>query len=119
MKDLVHELPGIARIRARFVEMLEDRQKEIAASALAAWDATSAAYINENLGNARAILHQIAGSAGSLGLVELGDTARSCEEDIIDHLEGPNAGSDTCPDGLIASMDAFIAKCRTLLDEQD
>ena len=73
---MLAELPGIERIRKRFVEMLDERQTLIATHGLAAWDGTTVDEIKGNLASAQAILHQIAGSAGSLGFEELGRLAR-------------------------------------------
>ena len=84
------ELPGIERIRARFLEMLEQRQRALAEHALAAWEGTSLQDINDNLTEARRILHQIAGTAGSLGFDDLGTIARDNEVAIDTHLDGPS-----------------------------
>ena len=66
------ELPGLDRVRNRFLEMLVPRQEQIAAHAVAAWDGETVEEITGNLASAQAILHQIAGTAGSLGFVDLG-----------------------------------------------
>ena len=84
---MLAELPGIERIRKRFVEMLDERQTLIATHGLAAWDGTTVDEIKGNLASAQAILHQIAGSAGSLGFEELGRLARQCETQIVEHLD--------------------------------
>jgi len=108
------ELPGLDHIRGRFVELLQGRKMTIAQHALAAWDAETAEDINANLEDARAILHQIAGTAGTVGFPELGEDAYYCETQIIAHLEGAYSDLAICPGGIIWSIDAFIASCDTL-----
>lgn len=115
MKDMVTELPGLTRVRARFIEMLGPRQEQIALHAIAAWDGKVAEDINENLNAAKAILHQIAGSAGSLGLNDLGEKAHICENEIIAHLKSPEANQAECPGHLINNIDLFLEDCRKLL----
>lgn len=112
MTKLMTELPGIERIRRRFIEMLAERQTQIASHGLAAWDGKTVEEITSNLAGAQAILHQIAGSAGSLGFEELGQTARACELQIVDHLAGPDADRAACPIELISALDDFVALCR-------
>jgi HPt (histidine-containing phosphotransfer) domain-containing protein len=118
MKDMVKELPGLDRVRGRFLTMLEDRQERIAQHALMAWEGETLEQINGNLASAQAILHQIAGTAGSLGFAELGQSARASETEIIAHLEGPDADLAICPGELIYHIDIFVADCRDLLDQQ-
>ncbi len=50
---MLAELPGIERIRQRFVEMLDERQTLIATHGLAAWDGTTVDEIKSNLASAR------------------------------------------------------------------
>jgi HPt (histidine-containing phosphotransfer) domain-containing protein len=115
---MMNELPGIDRVRGRFLDMLEQRQSAIAAHALAAWDGSSLEDINGNLAAAQAVLHQIAGSAGSLGFPDLGKAARHCETEIIAHLEGPDADLAICPGELIYHLDRFVSDCRAVISEQ-
>jgi HPt (histidine-containing phosphotransfer) domain-containing protein len=115
MKDMVTELPGLSRVRARFIEMLGPRQEQIAMHAIAAWDGKTAADICDNLDAAKAILHQIAGSAGSLGMGELGEMAHQCENEIIAHLKSPEATQAICPGHVINNVDQFLENCRALL----
>ncbi|QUJ76713.1 Hpt domain-containing protein [Sulfitobacter albidus] len=108
------ELPGLDKIRARFVEMLEERSSRIAQHALAAWDAETAEEINRNLSDAKDILHQIAGSAGTVGFPELGAMAQECEMEIIAHLDGEYADLAVCPGQIIWRIDGFVASCLEL-----
>ncbi len=109
-------MPGIEAIQTRFVTMLQDRQAAIARHALNAWDGETLDQINDNLAAAQATLHQIAGSAGSLGFATLGMSARSCEAEIIAHLEGPDADLAICPGELMYHLDKFVSDCRALID---
>lgn len=114
MNALAHEMPGMDRIRTRFVDLLADRKSSIALHALAAWDGESVAVINENLEQARCILHQIAGTAGTVGFPDLGTTALQCEAQIIAHLEGPYADLAICPGEIIWRIDTFVEACDAL-----
>ena len=115
---MLAELPGIERIRKRFVEMLDERQTLIATHGLAAWDGTTVDEIKGNLASAQAILHQIAGSAGSLCFEELGRLARQCETQIVEHLAGPRAERAHCPIEIISELDRFVAHSRHQIDAQ-
>ncbi|QFT59064.1 Hpt domain protein [Sulfitobacter sp. THAF37] len=117
MKDMVEELPGLAKVRARFLEMLADRQARIAEHALKAWDGETLEEINGNLEAAKAILHQISGTAGSLGFTDLGEAARASEAEVIAHLEGPDADLAICPGEIVHHMDLFVKHCEDTLRE--
>ncbi len=108
------EIPGLDRIRDRFVDMLGDRKTTIAQHALAAWDGKTADDINANLTAARATLHLIAGTAGTVGFPELGHSALHCEQEIIDHLDGPDAVLAVCPGEIIWRIDDFVASCNKI-----
>lgn len=71
--------PGLERIRARFLEMLDERLTEM--------ERLSKDPSRESLLASQLILHKIAGSAGTLGLADLGERARICENQIISHLD--------------------------------
>jgi len=112
------ELPGIERIRARFLDMLEQRQRALAEHALAAWEGSTLQVINDNLAEARTILHQIAGTAGSLGFDDLGTVARDNELAIDAHLDGPKGKIANCPTEIIFGLDDFLKSSETLIAEQ-
>ena len=109
-------LPGIDRIRSRFLEMLKTRQISIAEYALTAWESYELEEINGSLTLARTLLHQIAGTAGSLGFEDLGNQARSIETEIDAHLAGPDADLAICPSPLFFQLDSFVQLCQTVLD---
>lgn len=111
------ELPGIERIRIRFLQMLCDRQFAIAEHALAAWESDSVDVIHSNLVSARTLFHQIAGTAGSLGFEKLGDEARNSEIAIDKHLESAQAQVASCPSELIFGMDDFLKISQALIEE--
>lgn len=117
MSALAHQMPGMDRIRARFIELLEDRKSNIAQHALAAWDGESVDVINSNLELARNILHQIAGTAGTVGHPDLGTIAQQCEAQIIAHLEGPYADLAICPGEIIWRIDTFVEACDALASQ--
>ena len=114
MSAAAFELPGLERIRGRFVQLLNTRKSRIAHHALAAWDAKNANDITANLEEARSILHQISGTAGTVGYPDLGILAQQCEARIIAHTEGPDARTAVCPDEIIWSIDSFVEACDTV-----
>lgn len=121
MNALAHTQPaaqmaGLDRIRLRFIELLATRKADIAQYALAAWDGESAEDINANLEGARGILHQISGTAGTVGYPELGQIAQQCEAQIIAHLEGDYADLAICPGDIIWFIDTFVEACTALTD---
>lgn len=111
------EMPGLERIRLRFIELLSTRKADVAEYALAAWDGETAEEINANLEKARSILHQISGTAGTVGYPELGATAQHCEAQIIAHLEGDYADLAVCPGEIIWFIDTFVEACTALTDQ--
>lgn len=113
------EFAGLAQVRDRFVDLLQERQTEIATHALGAWDGETAEVINSNLAAAQVNLHRIAGTAGSLGFPELGETAAKCETDIIAHLEGPMSEVPICPKSLVVSFGSFLAQCEDVLRQHN
>ncbi|MEH6831360.1 MAG: phosphorelay protein [Sulfitobacter sp.] len=115
MNALVPEMPGLDRIRHRFLDLLAERKMLIAQHALAAWDGETAEGINENLETACSILHKIAGTAGTVGYPELGITAQHCEAQIITHLEGDYADLAVCPGEIIWFIDTFVEACDSIV----
>jgi len=109
-------LPGLQRVRDRFIALLKDRQLLIARHTLAAWDGVTAQEVNENLHAVQHILHQIAGSAGSIGLAELGEQAQECEMLINSHLESAHVDKPRCPEHVAAALGQFVAECQVLTD---
>ncbi len=113
MKDMVDSLPGIERIKQRFLSLLQERQTTIAHHVLTAWDSTDPTEAAGELEAAQGILHQIAGSAGSLGFHDLGQTARDSENAIIAYLKDPSAKLID----VMSLIDSFVAKGQTLIAE--
>ncbi len=116
MSALARQMPDLDHIRLHFVELLEERKTSIALHALAAWDGETVDDINSHLEQARNTLHQIAGTAGTLGFCALGKTALRCEAQIIAHLEGPYADLAICPGEIIWCIDTFVEACTTITD---
>ncbi|WP_298860878.1 Hpt domain-containing protein [uncultured Sulfitobacter sp.] len=116
MSSVALQIPGLDRIRLRFLDLLEHRKVNIARHALAAWDGETAEEINANLEAARSILHQIAGTAGTVGYEALGITAQHCEAQIIAHIEGPYADLAVCPGEIIWFIDTFVEACDGLAE---
>ncbi len=115
MNDLVESLPGIERIKIRFVSLLEERQNLIANHVLAAWDSKDPGLMRSNLEAAQSALHQIAGSAGSLGFDQLGQSASHCENEIIDHLKDPEIDKLPLPLEIMRNIDAFLKMSQALI----
>jgi hypothetical protein len=109
------ELPGLDRTRTRFLGTLDNSVAAIAGHAVGAWESNALDDINGNLGSARGMLDQIAGSAGSLGFDDLCAHARTVEKAIADHLGGTDADLAICPGGLIFHLDHFVQNCQALI----
>jgi len=118
MKDMAIEMPGLEKVRAKFLHLLPERQNQIAEHALAAWDATDPADVVDNLTAACAILHQIAGSAGTLGLVTLGEAAQKSELSIQTHLERTDSIHAQCPAEIVKEIDTFVSIGQAVLEQQ-
>lgn len=118
MKDLAEALPGIERIKLRFLSLLEERQAVIALHTLAAWDSKHSQERRDHLEVAQNTLHQIAGSAGSLGFDELGQTASDCESEIVSHLQDPESDRLPLPAEIMGRIDGFISMSESLLIER-
>lgn len=104
------QFPELDRIRARFIAMLDDRLLQL--GALGA-NAQSPAQLQANLLQSLNILHKIAGSAGTLGLAQLGDRARACEDQIICHLA--NGEPDLAE--IRRQIDAFADMARAVASD--
>ena len=90
-------LPGLERIRARFITMLVDRLDELEQLCDNMYEDSPDMAALEMSKN---ILHKIAGSAGTLGMTTLGDAARTCENQIISFLESSQPGLEQIFDSL-------------------
>ncbi len=115
---MTETLPGLARVREKFLSLLDDRCGAIAEHSLAAWKATDHTEQKSHLSAAGTTLHQIAGSAGSLGLQELGEAARSCEEAIIAFVNEPAAQPDKCSD-IVMEIVSFVTYCQDWLCQRE
>lgn len=94
--------------------MLVERRDDIAQNISAAGTDTNESDTRAHLSAAQSTLHQIAGTAGSLGFAELGNAARDCEMQIIDHLKGDTI--TPCPAGLQAKVERFVMQCGEVLN---
>jgi hypothetical protein len=114
---MVDTLPGIERIKIRFLSLLVERQGVIAHHALAAWSSEDPADRQSHLIAAQNVLHQIAGTAGSLGFGSLGQAARDCENDIIVHLTDNDEVTINLPIEIVSGLDNFVSMSQSLLSE--
>jgi hypothetical protein len=92
---------GLSRIRNQFLARLFDRRKQILWNTLKAGEASDPAEAHKHLTAVRDILHQIAGTAATLGFAEFGSSARQIENDIDVFLlgsEGSFASADLLRD---------------------
>lgn len=117
MKGTAEALPGLEEIKVRFLALLEERKSVIAHHTLAAWEATDPNKVRYHLETAQNILHQIAGSAGSMGFDALGKAARDGENEIISHFEGVERNDARFPVEIISRTDAFVSLSQALLTE--
>jgi len=114
---MVATLPGLERIKDNFLSLLVERQAEIAENALAAWESTDADGQALKLKTVQNLLHQITGSAGTLGFGELGSVAQKAEGAIIAYLEGNDRSNAAIPHTLLAEIDGFVSVSQSLLLE--
>ena len=77
---------GLYRIRAQFLQKLMERRENLLSSALEASEAEDPHDIALHLNAVKDILHQIAGTAGTLGFIDFGLEARRIENNIIEML---------------------------------
>lgn len=110
-------LPGIERIKVRFLNLLAERQAAIAHHAVSAWESDDPAVRRTNLTNAQNLLHQISGTAGSLGFGSLGENARRCEGAILEYF-ARDANCAVLDESIICDIDAFVVDSQTILAEQ-
>ncbi|MBT8412498.1 MAG: Hpt domain-containing protein [Octadecabacter sp.] len=87
-------------IRARFISVLTERQKEIVTCVESAMQTPEKA--TAELVTIESILHKIAGTAGTLGFSDLGDRARAIENLI---LTVRKTGGDSSPELWIDIVD--------------
>lgn len=81
---------GLYRIRVQFLQKLSERRESLLNSALQASEAEDPQVIALHLNAVKDILHQIAGTAGTLGFIDFGLTARRIETTIIALLGSPD-----------------------------
>lgn len=110
MNSLVQALPGIARIRERFLAMQNDRH-----DALEDYLTTinSGEDCHAALRGARDILHKIAGTAGSLGFAELGEAAVKAEAVVQDHIDINIHDRSAVTEELDRFLELSITYCRS------
>lgn len=109
-------LPGFAALRTKFMSVLDERQAEIASHVMDAWNAETAEAKVASLSSARAILHKIAGTAGTFGLSDVGAAAFACEGLIDAHLNNPEGADLSCPPEILIEVDDFVALCEPYLN---
>lgn len=116
MTSNTHEaLPGFAALRAKFMLILDERQAAIATHTMDAWNAETAEAKVASLELARAILHKIAGTAGTFGLPDVGAAAFACEGLIDAHLDDPENVELSCPPEILIEIDDFVSLCEPYL----
>ena len=88
MKHTTNLSQGLSRIRNQFLARLFDRRQQILWNTLKAEKASDPVESHKHLTAVRDILHQIVGTAATLGFAEFGFSARQIENDIDVFLEG-------------------------------
>lgn len=101
---------GLAPIRNRFLEVMRQNQIDIKRDVEIALDAPEETH--DALGRIEAVLHKIAGTAGTLGYTDLGISAREAEHAISGVLttraEPPQAVFIQIIDFLEASLEVTL-----------
>lgn len=107
MQDLAFDA-RMDRLRQRFIQTYYARHDELEVLL----DASLQSGLSQNsMTEAEAILHKIAGSAGSLGMAELGDAARAVETFIRAHLASPAPDYALMRHALNAYLDVSMDVC--------
>lgn len=83
MSDNAAMAQGLQLIRIKFLTMLDERLAEIFDLCE---DGDVSLENRDTLLQVRSILHKIAGTAGTLGMQDLGQCARDCEMQIDQHV---------------------------------
>lgn len=85
MSDMAHIQAGLAKVRERFLAVLPSREASVSRLLQQVeLGSTSECSLND----ARAALHQIAGTAQTLGFKDLGSAARVAEDAIVEFGDG-------------------------------
>ena len=113
MSSHVRLSDGLTRIRNQFLDRLIDRRDVILKNILDASEESDRALCAESLIAARQVLHQIAGTAGTLGYGKLGHDARHLEDLLTNCL------TDGLSDDGLDLVVAFAADCDAILAQSD
>ena len=100
---------GLARIRQQFVSRLTERRARMLKHILDAANDADEATRHAHLAAARYVIHQIAGTAGTLGFVKLGVDARRLENMIDTNLDGEMSND------LLEVVLAFSDDCEAIV----
>lgn len=103
------QLSALARIRVRFLEKLADREIRLREAICVASESGPRNDQIAALKECKAILHQLAGSAGTVGFHQLGSSALSCEEEIRQHLDANTPSSGQVCDKLSGFLEDLAA----------
>lgn len=106
---------GLAIVRRRFAATLPQR-----AIVLARLQRQLDGGVEQiNIEESRIVLHQISGTAATLGFADLGDCARDCEESIERYREGQPLQRAALQSGLKSVLEQIDAACLALEDLQN
>lgn len=109
MNAMPANLPGLERIKARFLVILAERQQELK-TLREAMDRPE--HHEAALRQAQFILHKIAGTAGTLGFPEFGANARIIENQIIKYLDATAHDLPRIAENLDRFLDLSDALCQ-------
>lgn len=110
MTNSITLLPGFERIRGRFLDILTERLEEIEGLS---GNALRPMPSPEALGRIRDLLHNVAGTAGTVGFGELSESARTGETAINAFL----ASDGAAPRQVRQSLAAFFAAASVALSD--
>ena len=106
---------GLETIRNNFLDRLEETYPTLARFAIEALEAKDVAQSKSSLHEAEAILHRIAGTAGSLGFENLGDHARECEVAARAYQANTPDVDGAAPLAEVREIRAFLINCDGVL----
>ena len=109
MTDIARLQEGLLRVRERFLDDLDGRERVVKALRM---EISSTGNPGPSRDAAQRQLHRIAGTAATLGLPELGQAASICEDELV-QVQGGKAFDADRTEGMLQDVLRQISKART------
>lgn len=109
MTTIQTTIPGLDRVRCRFLEKLNEREQRLSKAIATSRTSFSRRERAAALDECQQILHKLAGTAGTIGLHDIGEGAQYCEDAIRKFLHDGSRSSEHVHDLLDRFMDGLAA----------